>query len=241
MHLNAVMMRLGWGFIDLAGGSLMNFLKRRFVVTADYDSKIYFLTKDEFGNNLPLEEIIRRQTYIKMCMINLGIEINNYMIDNNFFGDAEIKAQFSFKPLPPPIVPDVMDVEAEGGLPPAQPAIIPLDLLTVLLEPPSGRWFSSRGKEPDLFPVPLYSSDMFWSVKLLWVDRTRIVSESKIFKSDELIWDNNQHRFYSTKLVTIITPNQTVYGTEFWANDKFTYYEIKQSTGNFDVSNKQIP
>lgn len=65
--------------------------------------------------------------------------------------------------------------------------------------------------------------------------------DGKIFKSDELIWDNNQHRFYSNKLVTIITPNQTVYGTEFWANDKFTYYEIKQSTGDFDVSNKQIP
>lgn len=65
--------------------------------------------------------------------------------------------------------------------------------------------------------------------------------EGKIFKSDELIWDNNRHRFYSNKLVTIITPNQTVYGTEFWANDKFSYYEIKQSTGNFDVSNKQIP
>ena len=65
--------------------------------------------------------------------------------------------------------------------------------------------------------------------------------DGKIFKSDELIWDNNQRRFYSNKLVTIITPNQTVYGTEFWANDKFTYYEIKQSTGDFDVSNKQIP
>jgi len=182
MHLNALMMRLGWGFIDLAGGSLMNFLKRRFVVTADYDSKIYFITEGvEEG------ELRRRFTYIKMCMINLGIEINNYMIDNNFFGDAEIKAQFSFKPRPPPIAPGEMDVEAEGGLPPAQPVIIPLDLLTVLLEPPTGRWFSSRGKEPELFPVPLYSSDMFWSVKLLWVDRTRISLESKIFKSDGVI------------------------------------------------------
>ena len=64
--------------------------------------------------------------------------------------------------------------------------------------------------------------------------------DGKIFKSDELIWDKNRRRFYSNKLVTIITPNQTVYGTEFWANDKFTYYEIKQSTGNFYVSNKQI-
>lgn len=63
--------------------------------------------------------------------------------------------------------------------------------------------------------------------------------DGKIFKSDELIWDSNRHRFYSNKLVTIITPNQTVHGTEFWANEKFTYYEIKQSTGDFDVSNKQ--
>lgn len=164
MHLNALMMRLGWGFIDLAGGSLMNFLKRRFVVTADYDSKIYFLTE-----GIPEEELIVRQTYIKMCMINLGIEINNYMVENEFFGDAKIKAQLSFKPR-----------VVAPGVPPQ----IPLDLLTVLLELPTGRWFSSRGKEPELFPVPLYSSDMFWSVKLLWVDRTRITPESRIFKSD---------------------------------------------------------
>ena len=167
MHLNAVMVRLGWGFIDLAGGSLMNFLKRRFVVTADYDSKIYFLTED-----VPEEELRSRFTYIKMCMINLGIEINNYMIDNDFFGGAKIKAQFSFKPL----------IVAPGA-----PTQIPLDLLTVLLELPTGRWFSSRGKEPELFPVPLYSSDMFWSVKLLCAAEQPTISVAnriRIFKSD---------------------------------------------------------
>jgi hypothetical protein len=220
MHLNALMVRLGWGFIDLAGGSLMNFLKRRFVVTADYDSKIYFLTKDEFGNDLPPEEIIRRQTYIKMCMINLGMEINNYMIDNGFFKDAEIKAQFSFKPPSgEPGAPGEMDVAAEE-------VVQPLDLLTVLLELPNGRWFSSRGKEPDLFPVPLYSSDMFWSVKLLWVDRTRITPESKIFKSDgfamsigyeDLVFKHlDKHFLYKALIVSGVAHDeamQTIYST----------------------------
>lgn len=62
--------------------------------------------------------------------------------------------------------------------------------------------------------------------------------EGKVFKSDELIWNAKLHRFYTTKLVTILAPNQTTYGTEFWANEDFTYYEIQKSTGNFDVSDK---
>ena len=52
------------------------------------NSKIYFITEGvEEG------ELRRRFTYIKMCMINLGIEINNYMIDNNFEPD-DIKESF---------------------------------------------------------------------------------------------------------------------------------------------------
>lgn len=59
--------------------------------------------------------------------------------------------------------------------------------------------------------------------------------DGKTFRSDELIWDENLRRFYSNKLVSITTKSQTIYGTSFWSNESFTYYEIKQSTGNFDV------
>lgn len=59
--------------------------------------------------------------------------------------------------------------------------------------------------------------------------------EGKTFTSDELIWDETSRRFSSNKLVSIITKSQTIYGTGFWANEDFTYYEIDQSTGNFDV------
>ena len=58
----------------------------------------------------------------------------------------------------------------------------------------------------------------------------------KTFKSDELIWDENSRRFYSNKTVAIQTPTQTIYGTRFWANEDFSYYEIEQSTGNFNVN-----
>ncbi|HXH98639.1 MAG TPA: LPS export ABC transporter periplasmic protein LptC [Sphingobacteriaceae bacterium] len=61
-------------------------------------------------------------------------------------------------------------------------------------------------------------------------------TKGETFKSEELIWDQNTRRCYSNKLVSIITNNQTIYGSSFWAKEDFSYYEITQSTGNFDIS-----
>ncbi|MFM6954275.1 MAG: LPS export ABC transporter periplasmic protein LptC [Sphingobacteriaceae bacterium] len=63
--------------------------------------------------------------------------------------------------------------------------------------------------------------------------------DGKTFKSDELIWDENTRRFYSNKTVAIQTATQTIYGTRFWSNEDFSYYEIDQSTGNFEVGHQQ--
>ena len=63
--------------------------------------------------------------------------------------------------------------------------------------------------------------------------------EGKIFKSEELIYDENKSQFYSNQLVSIITKSQTINGTSFWSNESFSYYEIQQSTGNFDVPGNQ--
>ncbi|MCF8318939.1 MAG: LPS export ABC transporter periplasmic protein LptC [Sphingobacteriaceae bacterium] len=63
--------------------------------------------------------------------------------------------------------------------------------------------------------------------------------DGKTFKSEELIWDENARRFYSTKMVAIQTATQLIYGTRFWANEDFSYYEIDQSTGNFDIGKQQ--
>ncbi|TZF86552.1 LPS export ABC transporter periplasmic protein LptC (plasmid) [Pedobacter sp. BS3] len=64
--------------------------------------------------------------------------------------------------------------------------------------------------------------------------------EGSTFKSDELFWDETKRRFYSNKTVTITSPNQTIYGTSFWANENFSYYEIKQSTGTLNVPEQEL-
>ncbi len=65
---------------------------------------------------------------------------------------------------------------------------------------------------------------------------------SKTFKSEELIYDETKKKFSSSKLVSIVTPSQTIYGTSFWADESFNRYEIQQSNGNFDVpQNSGLP
>jgi LPS export ABC transporter protein LptC len=51
-------------------------------------------------------------------------------------------------------------------------------------------------------------------------------------KSDEVIWDENQHRFYSDKSVTITDPNGSVFnGTGFWADESLKSWNIDQGAG----------
>lgn len=58
-------------------------------------------------------------------------------------------------------------------------------------------------------------------------------AEGSTFKSEELIWDENLKRFYSNQLVTINTEKDAITGPGFWANEDFSYYEIKQGSGSF--------
>lgn len=76
--------------------------------------------------------------------------------------------------------------------------------------------------------------------KVVELRKNVVVTNKKgeTFKSEELIWDQNTRKCYSNKLVSIITSSQTIYGTTFWAKEDFSYYEIMQSTGNFDVSSQ---
>ena len=56
-------------------------------------------------------------------------------------------------------------------------------------------------------------------------------NKGETFRSEELIWDENQKRFYSNKVVNISTNKATISGTSFWATEDFSYYEIVQGAG----------
>lgn len=64
-------------------------------------------------------------------------------------------------------------------------------------------------------------------------------TKGETFKSDELYWDENKRRFYSNKLVSITSKENVLYGTSFWANEDFSYYEIVQSTGDLRLTEEQ--
>ncbi len=65
-------------------------------------------------------------------------------------------------------------------------------------------------------------------------------NRGETFKSDELVWDESKRQFSSDRLVTISSGNNILYGTSFWANEDFSYYEIVQSTGDLNLTEKQF-
>ncbi|EOR95337.1 hypothetical protein ADIARSV_1489 [Arcticibacter svalbardensis MN12-7] len=55
-----------------------------------------------------------------------------------------------------------------------------------------------------------------------------------VYKSDELIWDEKQHKFYSNKLVQVNQKNGNVlFGTSFESDEAFKKPRIFNATGNF--------
>ena len=64
-------------------------------------------------------------------------------------------------------------------------------------------------------------------------------NRGETFKSEELIWDETKKRFYSNKLVSINSKGNLLFGNSFWANEDFSYYEIVQSTGDLNLTEKQ--
>jgi LPS export ABC transporter protein LptC len=77
--------------------------------------------------------------------------------------------------------------------------------------------------------------------KVIELKKNVVVTNIKgeTFKSDELTWDENKKRFYSNKLVSITSKTNVLYGTSFWADESFSYYEITQSTGDLSLTEKQ--
>jgi LPS export ABC transporter protein LptC len=64
-------------------------------------------------------------------------------------------------------------------------------------------------------------------------------NQGQTFKSEELIWDETKGRFFSTRLVSITSKGNTLFGTNFWAPQDFSYYEINQATGDLSLTGKQ--
>ncbi|MES2875141.1 MAG: LPS export ABC transporter periplasmic protein LptC [Bacteroidota bacterium] len=77
--------------------------------------------------------------------------------------------------------------------------------------------------------------------KVVELQRNVVATNNKgqTFKSEELIWDESKGRFFSNRLVSITSQGNTLFGTNFWSNQDFSYYEINQATGDLSLTDKQ--
>ncbi|MDE7166094.1 MAG: LPS export ABC transporter periplasmic protein LptC [Bacteroidaceae bacterium] len=72
----------------------------------------------------------------------------------------------------------------------------------------------------------------------LWELRGRVVIrniEGTLFRTEELFWDMNEHRMWSTQYMRIKTPERELEGTDFRSNEQMTDYYISNSAGTFPV------
>jgi hypothetical protein len=141
-ELNKFMVSNMWGFVDVAGGSLFNYIvlngENPNVVTADYDFKIYFYEHSER---------LQREFYIKLWFMNISHLLNEEMRKKKFLKDVVIEGSIFHKSKP-----DNELLEPDN------------ELLRYKLKPIDKRHFISRGKEPPYFPVPLYSDDLLFEL-----------------------------------------------------------------------------
>ncbi|MCP4440070.1 MAG: LPS export ABC transporter periplasmic protein LptC [Aureispira sp.] len=73
--------------------------------------------------------------------------------------------------------------------------------------------------------IYLQDSVVFWNTK------------NEKLETDELIWNENEERIYSTKAVRVTTPSQIINGRGFRSNLDFTLWEIDSVSGIINSSN----
>ena len=73
----------------------------------------------------------------------------------------------------------------------------------------------------------------------LWELRGRVVIhnvEGTLFRTEELFWDMNEHKIWSTQYMRIKTTDQELEGTDFRSNEQMTDYYVSNSVGAFPMS-----
>lgn len=72
----------------------------------------------------------------------------------------------------------------------------------------------------------------------LWELRGRVFvrnNEGLVFRSEELFWNQDQHKLYSNKFSRVVTPDRQLQGTRFESDETMTHYIVSNSRGSAPV------
>lgn len=73
-------------------------------------------------------------------------------------------------------------------------------------------------------------------------EKVKVVTAKKeILETEELVWNQKLHQFYTDHNVAIHTSTQTIYGKGLVASEDFSWYEIKNIKGSVLVDKNNMP
>lgn len=81
------------------------------------------------------------------------------------------------------------------------------------------------------------SAKYFKSSKLWRLDGNVELTKAPkdLFQTQQLFWDERNHRIYSDKFIHIETPTHVLEGYGFWSNERLTEYRIIRPSGIFPI------
>ena len=106
------------------------------------------------------------------------------------------------------------------------------------------RWIFEKGlfieQFDEKFHIEAYiqcDTAYYYDIKKLWELRSHVrlrTKDGKIFSSEQLFWDQQNHELYSNCFSKISMPDKELQGDYFRSNERFTKYNISNSKGSMD-------
>lgn len=76
-----------------------------------------------------------------------------------------------------------------------------------------------------------YDTNHLWELR----GRVRILTKDGLrFSSEQLFWNEMEHKIYSNSFSRLVTPERTLQGRYFVSDDKMTKYSVSNTSGSFE-------
>lgn len=112
------------------------------------------------------------------------------------------------------------------------------------------RWVFDKGVLMSQFDEKLHIKGYIQCDSAVYFDKLRkwelhgrvriLTTQGLEFTSDELFWDEQNHRFWSNTYSHMRMPDKEIDGNYFISNEDMTQYEIKQTHGKLDRNRSDI-
>lgn len=105
---------------------------------------------------------------------------------------------------------------------------------------PKGLYLKKFDRNFNVIATVACDSAKYFKMQKLWkldgnVELTKAPKD--LFQTQQLFWNEREHRIYSDRFIHIETPTHVLEGSGFWSDERLERYRVIQPTGIFPVNN----